>query len=141
MQKKQVVSRFKQLFVDFPALLKLIYRLLKDSRVSTVDKALLGGIVVYVINPMDLIPDVIPVIGQIDDAYLIALGLLRLLNRTDVEVLQEHWEGQYDIVILLEEIEGLAVFYLPDRVQPLLVGKLDKHKFVRVKNLNRNKSE
>ena len=141
MQKKQVVSRFKQLFLDFPALLKLIYRLLKDSRVSTVDKVLLGGIVVYVINPMDLIPDVIPVIGQIDDAYLIALGLLRLLNRTDVEVLQEHWEGQYDIVILLEEIEGLAVFYLPDRVQTLLVGKLDKHKFVRVKNLNRNKLE
>lgn len=126
MQKKQIISRFKQLFVDFPALLKLIYRLLKDSRVSAVDKALLGGIVVYVINPMDLIPDAIPVIGQIDDAYLIALGLLRLLNRTDVEVLQEHWEGQHDVVVLLKEIEELAVFYLPGRVQTLLVGKLDK---------------
>ena len=126
MQKKQIISRFKQLFVDFPALLKLIYRLLKDYRVSAVDKAILGGIVVYVINPMDLIPDAIPVIGQIDDAYLIALGLLRLLNRTDVEVLQEHWEGQHDIVDLLKEIEELAVFYLPNRVQTLLVGKLDK---------------
>ena len=141
MQKKQVVSRFQQLFVDFPALLKLIYRLLKDSRVSAVDKAILGGIVVYVINPMDLIPDAIPIVGQIDDAYLVALGLLRLLNRTDAEVLQEHWDGRHDVVALLNEIVEIAVFYLPDWVQTLLVGKLGGHEFVRDTNLNKSKSE
>jgi uncharacterized membrane protein YkvA (DUF1232 family) len=44
--------------------------------------------------PMDLIPDYIPFLGQIDDLYLLALALDRLLNNAGVDVLLEHWEGE-----------------------------------------------
>ena len=43
----------------------------------------LSAAIVYVISPLDLIPDVFPFIGQVDDIYVVALTLLRLVNRTD----------------------------------------------------------
>lgn len=115
---------FKEILLQFPALVKLLYRLLKDARVSKVDKAILGGIIVYVLNPMDLMPDALPVIGQIDDAYLIALGLLRLLGRTDPSVLREHWSGEGDVVSLVNEISLRAVRFLPRRIRLLLMRKV-----------------
>lgn len=118
---------FKEILLQFPALVKLLYRLLKDARVSKVDKAILGGIIVYVLNPMDLMPDALPVIGQIDDAYLIALGLLRLLGRTDPSVLREHWSGEGDVVSLVHEISLRAVRFLPRRVRLLLMRRVEAH--------------
>lgn len=115
---------FKEILLQFPALVKLLYRLLKDARVSKVDKAILGGIIVYVLNPLDLMPDALPVIGQIDDAYLIALGLLRLLGRTDPSVLREHWSGEGDVVSLVNEISLRAVRFLPRRIRLLLMRKV-----------------
>jgi len=57
-------------------------RLLGDSRVPTTEKALVAGAIIYAVIPFDLIPDMIPFVGQLDDAYLIAMTLLRLMDRT-----------------------------------------------------------
>ena len=126
MDRTQALARLRVLLSDFPSLVRLLYRLLKDSRVSPWDKTILAGIVVYVLNPMDLMPDTIPVIGQIDDIYLLALGLLRLLHRTDQDVLREHWDGKAEVVPLLGEIVQLATFYLPEKVRSILLGRLEK---------------
>ena len=93
---------------------------------SSLDKALLAAVVVYVLNPMDLSPDVIPLIGQIEDVYLLALSLLRLLARTAPEVLDEHWSGKHDIVVRLDEIVALSSAYLPTRIRAILLGKVDR---------------
>ncbi|MGH9339858.1 MAG: YkvA family protein [Acidobacteriota bacterium] len=127
MNRKAVLARFREVLVDFPALVKLIYRLLKDRRVSPLDKAILAGIIAYVLNPIDLVVDFIPVIGQIDDALLVALGLLRLLKRADEQILTEHWEGRYEILPLLDEIVELASAYLPASVQRAILGKLTRN--------------
>lgn len=110
--------------VDFPALVRLVYRLLKDGRVSRLDKAILGGILVYVLNPMDLLPDAIPGLGQVDDMYLVALALLRLLSRADESVLRKHWRGKREILPLLQEIVEAAMFYLPGNVRRRLATKI-----------------
>ena len=123
-EKIVTLSRLRELLVDFPHLVKLLYRLIKDSRVSNMDKALLAAAVVYVLNPMDLSPDVIPLIGQIDDAYLLALSLLRLLSRADPEILDEHWSGKHNIVALLNEIVALSSSYLPTGIRTILLGKV-----------------
>ncbi len=122
MSKREIVARFKDLLLEFPHLVKLVYRLMRDPRVSGFDKAALGGVALYVVNPLDLIPDVIPVIGQIDDAFLIALALLRLLNRADESVVREHWEGSVEIVPLLNEIVEAGSLYLPAGIRRILVG-------------------
>jgi len=116
-------ASLKEILRDFPNLVRLLYRLIRDARVSKADKAILAGILLYVINPMDLIPDLLPVLGQIDDAYLVALGFLRLLNRAEPGVVEEHWEGQSDIRELLHSIIRTSVFYLPARARTILLGK------------------
>ncbi|MBX7220812.1 MAG: DUF1232 domain-containing protein [Blastocatellia bacterium] len=108
-----------------PNLLKLAFRLLKDARVPSQEKILLAATIVYVISPLDFIPDLIPFIGQVDDSYLLALSLLRLLNSADAEVIREHWDGGGDIYRLLIRISNLATIFLPKRVQKLLVKRID----------------
>ncbi len=75
--------------------------------------------------PLDFIPDVFPFIGQVDDLYLVALTLLRLLNRTDEGVLRQHWVGGGDIVKLADSIAGIAPMLLPKRVTRILSSKVE----------------
>src|SRR5215471_13454487 len=89
-QRREMKSRMKELLLFIPNLLWLLFGLLRDERVSRADKAILAGTILYVISPLDIIPDFIPFIGQVDDAYLIGIALIRLMNRTDVEVYREH---------------------------------------------------
>lgn len=107
-----------------PNFLKLLYRLFKDSRVPTAEKAFLIGAIVYVISPLDLIPDVIPFVGQVDDLYLVALTLLRMLNRSPAEVVREHWDGGGDIARVVGRIAQAASFILPKRIANVLLGKV-----------------
>ncbi len=108
-----------------PNFLKLLGRLFKDSRVPLAEKAMLVGAIAYVISPLDLLPDVIPVIGQVDDLYLIGLVVLRLLARTDDAVLQEHWDGRGDLVSIVNKILRAAQYVLPKRMQRILLGRVD----------------
>ncbi|MCS7078916.1 MAG: YkvA family protein [Chloracidobacterium sp.] len=107
-----------------PNLLKLAYRLARDPRVPQGDKIVLAATIAYVITPLDVLPDLIPFFGQIDDSYLIAVALLRLLNRTPSEVLAEHWEGPGDIRRLLNRLIVLTTFFLPQRVRRVVVGQI-----------------
>ncbi len=107
-----------------PNLLKLAYRLARDPRVPQVDKMVLVATIAYVIAPLDVLPDLIPFFGQIDDAYLVAVALLRLLNRTPGEVLAEHWDGPGDIRRLLNRMIALTTFLLPQRVRRVVVGQV-----------------
>jgi len=108
-----------------PNMIRLLGRLLKDTRVPTAEKALFLGAIVYFISPIDLIPDVFPFIGQVDDVYLIALTLLRLINRTNENVVRENWSGGGDIVGLANSIAGLAPMLLPKRVTRVLSAKVE----------------
>ena len=123
--RKEAKGFLKSVIMLIPNFLKLMGRLFKDSRVPLAEKAMLVGAIAYVISPLDLIPDVIPVIGQIDDLYLIALVVLRLLARTDDAVLQEHWDGRGDLVSIVNKIVRAAQFVLPKRMQRILLGRVD----------------
>src|SRR5215831_9813282 len=108
-----------------PNFLKLLYRLFKDPRAPLAEKALLAGTIIYVISPLDLIPDMIPFIGQVDDLYLVALVVLRLLSRTNEEVLREHWDGGSDLAALVGRIERAARYVLPRRIRRILLGRVE----------------
>ena len=58
-----------------PHTLVLTRRLLADPRVSRFDKALLWLLAAYIASPLDIVPDFIPVAGQLDDAVVVALVL------------------------------------------------------------------
>ncbi len=124
-EKVQIKGRMNSFIMFLPNMFTLLGRLLKDSRVPLAEKALFGAAVVYVIMPLDFIPDVFPFIGQVDDIYLVALTLLRLLNRTDETVVRENWSGGGDIVSLANSIAGIAPMLLPKRITRVLSSHVE----------------
>ena len=76
-----------------PDCVVLLSRLLRDPRVPRRSKALVAALIPYLALPFDLVPDFIPVVGQLDDAILVAFVLRRVVRRTDPELLRELWPG------------------------------------------------
>jgi uncharacterized membrane protein YkvA (DUF1232 family) len=70
--------------------LRLAGAILRDGRVPLGARALLLGMALYLALPVDLIPDFIPVLGQLDDVIVMALGAGLLLRSTPLAVLDEH---------------------------------------------------
>ena len=124
-EKIEIKSRMKNMLMFLPNMVKLLGKLLTDSRVPLVEKGLFLAAIVYVISPLDFIPDVFPFIGQVDDVYMVALTLLRLINRTDETVVREHWEGGGDIASLANTVAGLAPALLPKRVARVLSSRVE----------------
>ena len=100
-----------------PRFAVLLGRLIADAEVSSTDKLLIAAAVAYMLSPFDLIPDVVPVIGQLDDAYLVALCLLRLLNRSGEAKIRQYWDGPEDVVHVIQTISDYATRYLPGAVR------------------------
>src|SRR5690242_1252963 len=76
-----------------PDCIVLFRRLLADERVPRRRKALVFLMIGYLALPFDLVPDFIPVAGQLDDAILVALVLRVVLRSGGPELLRESWPG------------------------------------------------
>jgi uncharacterized membrane protein YkvA (DUF1232 family) len=84
----------------------LVKRLLGDPRVSRRHKLLLGALVGYLAFPFDLVPDFIPVAGQVDDALFVVLALRSVLRGSGSELLREHWRGPESSLALVLRFAG-----------------------------------
>lgn len=76
-----------------PDCIILCRRLLGDPRVPRRKKALLLALVGYLALPFDLVPDFIPIAGQLDDVLIVALVLRSLLRGGVEPLVREHWPG------------------------------------------------
>ena len=76
-----------------PDCIVLVSRLMRDPRVPRRRKVLLAALVGYLALPFDLVPDFIPVAGQIDDVVIVAVVLRHLLRSGGAELVREHWPG------------------------------------------------
>lgn len=71
----------------------LFKRLLRDPRVPRSAKFTLALVIPYLASPIDLIPDFIPVLGQLDDALLVVAVFGYVARRAGREVIEELWPG------------------------------------------------
>lgn len=124
-ERSELKSRMRSFLMFLPNLVAMLARMIKDPRVPTAEKALFIGAIVYVISPIDLIPDVLPFIGQVDDIYVVALTLLRMIAKTDATVVRENWHGGGDIAALAVTIADLAPRFLPKRVARVLTSRVE----------------
>ena len=76
-----------------PDCLVLMKRLLADPRVPRSRKLLLVGLLGYLALPFDLVPDFIPIAGQLDDVIVVALVLRSFVRSGRGELIREHWPG------------------------------------------------
>ena len=99
-----------------PNMVKLVGRLLRDPRVPRRSKIVLGMAAAYVASPIDLIPDVIPVVGWADDVIILLFAIDKLIERAGPDLVDEHWDGSGDLFSLVREVIGLSRRVLPKRL-------------------------
>ena len=116
--RRTVLQAIRQI----PHYLRLLFGLMGDVRVSTLNKLLVAGAIAYTLSPLDFIPDYIPFLGQVDDIFLLVTAMQRLIDRAGRRIVRSHWTG--DLAELadlnLKATLAAAAFFLPGRMR----GKL-----------------
>lgn len=113
----------KDAVLMLPNLIKLLGRLLKDPRVPRRSKIVVGAVVVYVVSPIDLLPEFIPIAGVLDDLFLVVFALNHLIERAGEEVVLEHWDGPQDILSMVRSVLTTITELVPAKIRRLL-GRL-----------------
>lgn len=104
---------------EIPNFLRLLYGLITDARVNSVDKLVVAGAIAYILLPLDIIPDFVPFLGEVDDVFLLILALQRLIANAGRSVLHDYWAGDPDELsaLNLEKILAACAFFLPRRMR------------------------
>jgi uncharacterized membrane protein YkvA (DUF1232 family) len=76
--------------LSWPAKVQLSWRLVRDKRVSRLARGTAFLPVIYLVSPIDLVPDFIPIIGRLDDALMFGLVVDLLIKSVPSAVLREH---------------------------------------------------
>lgn len=103
-----VVKKYSDYIFVLPDIATLIYRLLKDKRVSMKTKIIISGAVAYITVPCDIIPDKIPFIGKVDDIAIGIFALNIIMTEVPLNVILENWQGKNDILIVLKNVVEYA---------------------------------
>ena len=98
----------RELALLLPNLILLFKDLLKDPRVPRGPKVVLAIGIVWLVSPIDLLPEFLPVLGPLDDAVVAALVLRHLVHRAGADVVREHWRGTPDTLELILRGAGAA---------------------------------
>lgn len=92
----------RDIIATVPDLLRMIRALIRDRSVAPDVRIVLVGLLVWIISPIDLIPEFIPVLGPLDDVIVAIVALRYVRRRLGVEVLRARWTGsaaRFDLVL------------------------------------------
>lgn len=99
---------YSQYVLLLPDIIALLVRVFKDERVTKETKRYLGVALGYLLSPIDIIPDSIPLIGKIDDLAVVFFVFQKLLCDIPTEIIIDNYEGNEDIILIIKE--GIALF-------------------------------
>jgi uncharacterized membrane protein YkvA (DUF1232 family) len=90
-----------------PDVLRLLRRLVRDPAVPRGARVRLALLLGYLLMPIDIVPDFIPVLGYADDAIVAVLALRSILRAAGPDALTRHWPGTPDGLAALQRLAGL----------------------------------
>ena len=90
-----------------PDLIRLLRRLAADPDLPRGVRIRLGLLLAYLLTPIDLVPDFIPLIGYADDAIIVIAVLRSVARRAGVSAVRAHWPGTDDGFAALARLAGL----------------------------------
>ncbi len=88
----------RDLVFALPQILRLLWRVVRDERISWTVRGGLIAIAGYLALPFDVIPDWIPIAGQLDDFVVLTVGVRAMIRRIPEPLLTEHWTGDRQIL-------------------------------------------
>jgi uncharacterized membrane protein YkvA (DUF1232 family) len=100
-----------------PDVARLIGRLVGDPVLPRSAKIALGAAAVYLLSPVDLIPDFIPLVGYLDDVLLAAVVLDGVLNWVDRDLVLKYWPGSPQALDTLARTARLLSRWVPGRLK------------------------
>lgn len=100
-----------------PDVARLIVALLRDPALPTGVKVALAAAAVYLASPIDLIPDVIPVLGYLDDVLLVAIVIDGILNHVDRALVLRCWPGSAESLERVARAARLLALWVPLRLK------------------------
>ena len=101
--------RLRELLRLLPDVLRLVHRLAGDATLPRGVRVRLWLLLAYLALPVDLVPDVVPVLGHADDAVVVALVLRSVVRRAGPAAIDRHWPGTPDGLAALRRASRLPV--------------------------------
>lgn len=121
-ERDRQLTALREYALFAPRLVKLIWRLLRDRRVPSRSKATLVLLGAYLASPIDVIPDFIPGVGQVDDLVLAAFALDQIINRVPDHVVREHWDGDEDVLEVVRNVLDISTGFIPGWLKKRFAG-------------------
>ena len=105
-----------------PNVVKLLARIATDRRVTVRSKAFAAAVLVYVISPIDLIPDFVIGFGKLDDLILSAVAIQHLIESAGPEIVAEHWDGSEASLDMILTAAEMGAEVIPKPIRKMLPG-------------------
>lgn len=100
-----------------PTLAVMISRLAKDPQLPRAAKIALAAAAIYLVSPIDLLPDVIPFVGLLDDLLLAAVVLDGVLNYVDRDLVLRYWPERAGSLDTLARSARILAAWVPRRLK------------------------
>ena len=98
----------RELIAVVPDVLRLLRSLVRDGTVPVDVRLVLVGLICWIVSPIDLIPEFIPVLGPLDDVVVAVVAMRYVRRRVGIEDLRDRWHGTPDGFALLTRVIGAA---------------------------------
>jgi uncharacterized membrane protein YkvA (DUF1232 family) len=107
----------RELWRALPLIGRAVVRLAADPTLPRVAKIALAAAAVYLASPVDLLPDVIPLLGYLDDLLLAAIVLDGILNYVDRSLVLRYWPGRSESLDTVARVAHTLASWVPGRVK------------------------
>jgi uncharacterized membrane protein YkvA (DUF1232 family) len=107
-RREEDPARLRDMLRLVPDVLRLLRRLAADRDLPRGVRWRLALVVSYLLLPIDLVPDFIPIVGYADDAVVVAVGLRWVVRAAGVEALERHWTGTPQGLSVVKRLAGVS---------------------------------
>jgi uncharacterized membrane protein YkvA (DUF1232 family) len=112
----------KDLLLALPRLGRMLVSLAADRDVPTAAKVVMAALAVYLVSPVDIIPDFIPWVGYLDDLILAAVVVDGVLNFIDRPLVLRYWPGSPASLERVAAVARRLARWVPNRIKARLFG-------------------
>ena len=92
----------------------------EDNRIPLQNRIVIGGLLVYLMTPIDIVPDFIPILGWLDDAFITILIMDYIFNSADTDLILEHYPWNKQHFQKMKTYADRLSWLVPDRLKRTL---------------------
>jgi uncharacterized membrane protein YkvA (DUF1232 family) len=108
-------------------LIDFVRSLAEDDRIPLRNRIVLGGLVTYLLTPIDIVPDFVPILGWLDDAFITLIVLDYIFNSADTDLILEHYPWNKDRFRKMQMYVDRLSWLIPSTVKKVLFRQAERY--------------